>query len=132
MKTIKFLLLLTLAIFLFSCSDDDNNEMNLTSLKQTSWKGSYITGEGENEVKATVGLVFYTEKDGYSDLMYNKDELYRDNFTYTANEKLLVISGSNIAGNWLLVHKDKNTMVLENGTGGNPSTKIRMILEKEV
>lgn len=132
MKTIKILLLLAISILAFGCSKDDDNDEKMdltTSLKQTSWKGIYQVGDIS---EATVGLAFYTEKGGYCDRKNNDDGLvFQDFFEYTADGKLLVIKGSAVSGNWLLASKNKKTMVLEKGTGGDPSTQVRMILERE-
>lgn len=72
MKQINILLLLTISILAYSCSKDNQENIDLaTSLEQTSWKGTYIESEGQTEIKADIGLAFYTEKEGYCDLKFN-------------------------------------------------------------
>lgn len=134
MKTIKTLLFLSLSILLFSCSDDDD-KLDLASLKQSVWKGTLIVGsDSEITRKGSVGLAFYTEDKGYYDLIYEDQTnyTYDENFEYYVNGKLLQIKyGTMISGSWLLVSKNKDTMVLENGTSGNPRLKTTMILKRE-
>lgn len=126
---------MSVSLFFLGCGDDDddNDKNDLSSIVQTSCKGKYITGEGASEHRSSVAIAFCTDTEGYCD--YRSEESSNpimDNFTYSANGKLLVIYGSAVGGNWLLKSKTDNSMTLERGVSSSPSTKVIMVLEKVI
>ena len=139
MKTLKTLLLLSLILLLFNCSDDDNKsnfEIDPDSLKQTSWGGtmnvSYYDG-GEHTQSANIGIIFYTISDGKYDVKYDSStEPYIYDFKYSIDEKILNIDGGPLGGNWLLVNVNakQQTIVFERSTGGEYSEKSVLTLTK--
>lgn len=136
MKTIKTLLFLSLSILLLSCGDDGNDDLNLDveSLKQTSWGGSMVQSYigGESIRKSEVGIIFYTTENGQYDIKGEGNidpEITR--FEYSVDDKMLFIKGNgSLKGYWLLIEKSKNRIVLEQSSGGDYSYKATLTLAR--
>lgn len=140
MKIIQTILIFSLSLILFSCGDDDKDELNkdeiknAISLKQTRWAGIFKDTE-KYRSGASVGLFFYTEKDGRYSLLLGWGTTAVKNegdFNCSIDEKILTITNTGIEldGRWLLIQSDKDEMVLEKGTGVNGAYKGTLTLTK--
>ncbi len=137
MRTIKLMLLLAFGTLLFSCNDnDDEFKFDSSSLKQTKWNGtmneSYLRDGKELSFKLNVGLLFYSETDGEFSYIYEKEPSPTDGtFKYSIDGKMLIINHAlQLSGHWLVVHIDKNKMILEKGTGGDDSYNATITLTR--
>ncbi len=148
MKTIKALLLLSLSILLFSCGDDDNKysfNFNADFLNQTQWSGtlieSYVRSDGIKTVhNLDAGFIFYTTEKGRYEASQEGNPVHdTDDFKYSVEGKMLIIKRTdanvsiNFEGYWLLTNVDtkKETIELENGTGGKDSYKRVLTLTRK-
>lgn len=141
MKIVQAILIFSLSLILFSCGDDDKDEIkkdeikSAISLKQTRWAGTFEDTEKYRILSASVGVFFYTEKDGRYSLILGWGTTMEKNegdFNCSIDGKILTITNTGIVldGRWLIIQSDKDKMVLEKGTGLNGAYKGTLTLER--
>ncbi|MCD7971862.1 MAG: hypothetical protein LUG18_04230 [Candidatus Azobacteroides sp.] len=135
MKTCNMLVLILFPyIFFMSCSDDDKDPaLAFDSLAQTSWHGIMIESYNGGEIikNSDIGMIFYTEERGQYDIKGEGDpEPERESFTYIIEDKILRIRNVLLTGYWLLIGRDKETMILEQSIGGEYSYKATLTLTR--
>lgn len=89
---------------------------------------SYISYGEKVSTTHDVGLIFYSESDGKSNV--DTDE---SNFQYSIDERMLIITNGDsfLNGHWLLIGAEKDKLVLENGTGGENAYKGLLTLTRK-
>jgi hypothetical protein len=126
MRLISFLVCVLLCGSFIACSDDDNAnnnlELDVDYLNQSSWKGQYIIKEKDGRIneRYNIGFSFTSRNRGSFTIFSNESEEY--NITryikYSVNKKSLIIT--NEVGNaaiilgdgWFVIEKDNNNLVL--------------------
>jgi hypothetical protein len=117
MKKYQILFIISILVILFSgCSDDDGKDPVLsgTFLKQTRWAGSMkkiVSGEVYSDDRVT--FYFTTENRGSHDFSNRPLYAFQRDFTYTIDDKVLIIEGReevNTTGDWILLHITDNTL----------------------
>ncbi|MDR1501574.1 MAG: hypothetical protein LBT43_03865 [Prevotella sp.] len=135
MKRFRTLLFPLLSIILFSCSDDnDNFKFSPESLRQTSWQGTLTESYngGETIKKSDIGFIFYTTSEGQYDIKYKDAEPERTQFSYSIDDKMLLIEPNiELKGYWLLIEKNKDQLILEQSSGGEYSYKATLTLDRK-
>ncbi|MEA4978898.1 MAG: hypothetical protein VB075_09380 [Petrimonas sp.] len=129
----KILIISSLFLFLFPGCEDDKKDFHLDSetLQQTSWEGTLTEIHGETKIKnSEVSIIFYTSKEGRYD-MKRETDVITEPFTYYVDKKMLFIEQKRVLGGyWFLIEKNKERMVLEQGTGGEFIYKATLVLER--
>lgn len=137
MNRFKFLLMLSLSIFLLSCSKDDDgkdSEFTALSMKQTSWKGKIIRESDGVTTEGRISILFTTDKRGSYELK-EKGDAYAsyDYFDYNIDDKLVRLTQSGgsesprLYGDWLLISKTKDKLILVMGI--NTESFLKTTLE---
>ncbi len=139
MKVIHIVIVAFLSFLLFSCSDDDNDSLDFSgsALEQTKWTGtldqSYMSNGVQQNDTYLIGVIFYTGTEGKTSvtLKPNPNYSYDSDFTFSIKGKSLIITnGGKLEGYWLLVESNHKKMVLEQGTGGDASSKKVLTLNR--
>ena len=126
MRLINFLVCVLLCGSFIACSDDDNTnnnlELDVDYLNQSSWKGQYVIKEKDGRIneRYNIGFSFTSRNRGSFTIFSNESEEY--NITryikYSVDKKSLIIT--NEVGNtaiilgdgWFVIEKDNNNLVL--------------------
>jgi len=139
MKVIHIVIVAFLSFLLFSCSDDDNDSLDFSgsALEQTKWTGtldqSYMSNGMQQNDTYLIGVIFYTGTEGKTSVTLepNPNYSYDSDFTFSIKGKSLIITnGGKLEGYWLLVESNHKKMVLEQGTGGDASSKKVLTLNR--
>lgn len=126
MRLISLLVCVLLCSSFIACSGDDNDnnnlELDVDYLNQSSWKGQYVIKEKDGRIneRYNIGFSFTSRDRGSFTIFSNESEEY--NITryikYSVNKKSLTIT--NEVGNaaiilgdgWFVIEKDNNNLVL--------------------
>lgn len=122
MKTLKILLLVIFGSLTFSCGDDNNEKLQLSSgfFKQTKWSGTFEwLKDGELNFEDNVNIYFLTENRG--SFSFNSSLVSSFNFNYIVDDKLLRIECAKtsneyveiMSGDWILteIKNDKLSFI---------------------
>lgn len=140
MKNANYLFIVLLTILLAGCKKDDSDDFiwNKDSLKQTSWKGGLELRYGERIVEGgSIGILFATDKRGSYELKYQKgDAPTCEDFLYEIDNDLLTILNNengwapDLKGDWIVVEKSKDKLVLVRGINNEESGTITLKLTR--
>jgi len=122
----KTLCLLILGFLLFSCSSDD--EVNSTSLSQTTWKGTETVTDGEQIIrKMEIEMQFFTAKTGQYIIneIGQEPEVYT--FNYSVAGKIMDIDNGPLSSKRTLLEANEKYMKME----ALNSYKSTLILNRE-
>ena len=126
MRLISFLVCVLLCGSFIACSDDDNAnnnlELDVDYLNQSSWKGQYIIKEKDGRIneRRNIGFSFTSKNSGSFTIFSNESEEYNitQNMKYSVNKKSLIMTNemgnasTYLGDGWLVMEKDKNNLVL--------------------
>ncbi len=126
MRLISFLVCVLLCSSFIACSNDDNAnnnlELDVDYLNQSSWKGQYIIKEKDGRIneRRNIGFSFTSRNRGLFTIFSNESEEFNitEYMKYSVDKKSLIMT--NEAGNaatilgdgWLVTEKGKNNLVL--------------------
>lgn len=135
-KTMMGIIILFFSLISFGgCSnDDDDFEFGTSTLKQTQWIGNLTESDNGKTNNANIGIVFYSVSDGKYSIKWDYNtETEESIFNYSIDGNFLIIEGwIDIQGSWLLIQSDKDTMILEKGTGATDAYKATLTLKRKV
>lgn len=124
MRLIIFSVCVLLCTSFTACSKDDDNNLDLSIeyLNQSSWKGEYSLKTKDGEIYSTsdIGITFTTEDEGLFTIFSGDADRHNSSeyIVYSIDKKKLIIARRSIydstliSGDWFVLEKNKNKMVL--------------------
>ena len=129
MKSIKFILLGAILLFLDACSDDDS-KLSENSLYQTQWKGIIQFKEDSMNKECNITISFETLTQGRyvsDNLDENSGYSKQTTIEYKIKDKIISIYGgvhNILLGDWWIEKSSKEKLILKR----EPNTEYEAIL----
>gem|GEM_PF-6417556 len=128
--TIYIMLILVGSTFTSCHKEEPKPEFNITSIKQTFWKGTFRINLKDEQSEEVISFLFINDKVG----QYEFEESLVGSFDFNVDGKLLRITGlhaAEVEGNWKVIEYNKNKLILKNELYPEPYTKILELMRAD-